>query len=60
MVGAPQLIKKIFQPLKTKLPKVYALLFIVVGMTTIVERLSKLSTDVNLEKTSQAGIHKCH
>lgn len=61
MIGAPQLIKKILDPLKRKLPKVYAVIFIVIGVATVSGRLSHLphETDAN-DKTIHGEVHRCH
>lgn len=60
MVGAPQLIKKVLNPLKQKLPKAYAIVFIVVGVVTIAGRLSHLPVaEAGVDKT-KIKAHRCH
>ena len=60
MMGAPQLIKKILHPLRRKLPKAYALIFIFIGVLTIVGRLNHLPLKAEVDRTKDSGIHRCH
>jgi sulfite exporter TauE/SafE len=60
MVGAPQLMKKVLQPLKAKLPKVYAVLFIVIGVTTIAGRLNHSSPGERTKLSPVVHSHSCH
>lgn len=60
MIGAPQLVKKILDPLKKKLPKAYAIAFIVVGVVTIAGRLSDRSWEAKTNPDSPQGKHTCH
>lgn len=59
MVGAPQIVKRILDPMKKKLPKVYAILFIVIGVATITGRLNHLP-EVRANHTSNGEVHRCH
>ncbi len=61
MIGAPHIVKKILNPLREKLPKIYATVFIVVGVATIAGRL-QLITPANSqgEQLKEAKIHHCH
>lgn len=60
MIGAPQLVKKILDPMRKKLPKAYAVIFIVIGMATIVGRLNHLPQDSEVSSSIDGEIHKCH
>jgi len=60
MVGAPQLVKKILQPFQKKLPKIYAVLFIVIGMTTIVGRLSHMGQPTHTDHATHGKVTSCH
>lgn len=59
MVGAPQLVKKILQPMKARLPKVYAVLFIVIGVSTIAGRFQNFNL-VKAEPASTKTVRHCH
>ena len=59
MVGAPQLIKKVLGPLKKKLPKAYAIAFIVIGVITIVGRLSDRSWEIRDKFDSAQDVGHC-
>lgn len=60
MVGAPQLIRKVLNPLKQRLPKAYAIIFILVGVVTIAGRLHHLPVaEAGVEKTKTEA-HRCH
>jgi sulfite exporter TauE/SafE len=59
MVGAPHLVKKILEPLRKKLPKAYAILFIVIGVTTIANRLNHFP-QAHANPGPQKVEHHCH
>jgi len=61
MVGAPQLMKKLLLPLREKLPKAYALIFILIGVATIAGRLSHLPPlNADVDRTKDGEVHRCH
>lgn len=61
MMGAPQIVKKILSPLRSRLPKVYALIFIVVGVATISGRLGQVNFNTSEQSNaSKQTIKKCH
>lgn len=60
MVGAPQLIRRILNPLKKKLPRAYAIVFIAVGVATIAGRLNHLPSSAKVDRSSDGEIHRCH
>lgn len=60
MIGAPQLIRKLLDPFRRKLPKAYAVLFIVMGVATIAGRLNHLPVNHNVDRSSDGEIHRCH
>lgn len=60
MMGAPQLIRKILNPLRTKLPKAYAIVFILVGLMTIAGRVSEFHWEAKANSLDQKVIHHCH
>lgn len=62
MLGAPQLVRKILDPLKQKLPKVYAVLFIVIGVVTVSGRLTHHLPEVLSGKAQPLDekVHQCH
>lgn len=53
MIGAPQLVRKLLNPLKAKLPTVYAFAFIFIGIITIAGRLNSIPS-------FHAEVHRCH
>ena len=55
MIGAPHIVKKILNPFRQRLPKIYAIVFIVVGVATIAGRLQMISPS-----QGEAKIHHCH
>lgn len=60
MLGAPHLVRKFLAPLKAKLPKAYAIIFIVVGVATIAGRLNHLPASSEVDRTSDGKIQRCH
>ncbi len=61
MIGAPQIIRKVMNPLRAKLPKIYAMIFIVVGIVTIAGRLQFIPhAESKVPKPEEAKIHHCH
>lgn len=60
MIGAPQLIRKILDPFRRKLPRIYAIVFIVMGIVTIGGRLQHLPTEKSFSHTTDGAIHRCH
>ena len=60
MLGAPQVVKKILTPMKKKLPKVYAVIFIVIGLVTIGGRLNHFQGKFRTETSHEAQKHLCH
>lgn len=60
MIGAPHLIKKILHPIRSKLPRAYAMVFIVMGIITIAGRLHHLPQRAEVDRTKDSGIHHCH
>ncbi|MBL7664514.1 MAG: sulfite exporter TauE/SafE family protein [Bacteriovoracaceae bacterium] len=60
MVAAPQVVKKILKPLKKRLPKVYALVFIFIGLTTIATRLYAYPWTQSASTTPEQKVHRCH
>lgn len=60
MIGAPHIVKKILNPMKSKLPKAYAFLFIFIGMVTIAGRLNHLPEQWGGKAVSGEKVHKCH
>ncbi len=61
MVGAPQLVRKILNPLKTKLPMAYAFTFIIIGIITIAGRLNHLpSSHAEVDRRHDGEVHRCH
>jgi sulfite exporter TauE/SafE len=59
MIGAPALVKKILVPLKRKIPQAYAVIFIMIGVMTIVGRLNHLPQDATADHTKDST-HYCH
>ena len=59
MVLAPSILQKIMSPLKSKLPKTYALSLIFVGLVTISMRVVKFN-DANAAASTTASKHHCH
>lgn len=61
MIGAPQIIRKILNPFRARLPKIYAAVFIVVGVATIAGRLNMISPAISeTQSPGEAKIHHCH
>lgn len=60
MLGAPQIVKKLLDPLKKKLPKVYAVIFIVIGVATVSGRLSHLPSEADVDRSTNGEVHQCH
>ncbi len=61
MVVAPQLVRKVLNPLRARLPKVYATVFIVVGVVTIIGRLQLIAPATSsVHETPEAKVHHCH
>jgi sulfite exporter TauE/SafE len=54
MVGAPGIVRKVLEPMRKKLPVVYALVFIVIGVSTIAGRLG------HLPQARAEVEHHCH
>lgn len=62
MVVAPGIIQKFLRPLKSRLPKTYAITLVLIGVMTISFRVIKLHAN-EMERsinTSQEKAHKCH
>lgn len=60
MIGAPQLLKKLLGPLRKKLPRIYALLFIVIGVSTIAGRLQDLPHKMTSDSSPKTEVKRCH
>lgn len=61
MIGAPQIIRKVMDPFRAKLPKLYATVFIVVGIVTIVGRLELFpQAESKVPEAGAEKIHHCH
>lgn len=63
MVVAPGIMQKILKPLRSKLPRTYALSLVTIGVMTITFRLAKLHDHppvVSGEKSPEAKVHMCH
>lgn len=62
MVTAPGIVRKILRPLKSKLPKTYAMTLVTIGIVTISMRVVKLHAAHQVEKGSNAptAVHRCH
>jgi sulfite exporter TauE/SafE len=60
MMVAPVVVQKILNPLKAKLPKVYAVGLISIGLLTIYSRLPFSNPIPTVEATTQEKVHKCH
>jgi sulfite exporter TauE/SafE len=59
MVLAPQLVKRVLLPLKLKLPKLYGVSFIVLGILTLTVRVSHVNSATSV-KNSPVEHHSCH
>jgi sulfite exporter TauE/SafE len=59
MMFAPTVIHKFLSPLKSKLPKTYALSLIFIGLVTISMRVVKFN-EVNAAGSPAANKHQCH
>jgi sulfite exporter TauE/SafE len=61
MVGAPQLVKKIMEPLRKKLPVAYAAIFILIGVATIANRLNHFpQANAHTQMNHEKAQHLCH
>lgn len=60
MIGAPQLVRKILDPFRKKLPKAYAVVFIVMGVVTIAGRLNHLPLQSHVDRSKDGDVHRCH
>lgn len=61
MIGAPGLVRRFLEPLKKKLPKAYAIIFIVVGIATIAGRLNHLPhKSAEVDHSRDGEVHRCH
>ncbi len=61
MIVAPQIIRKVLDPLRERLPKIYATVFIVVGVATIAGRLQMISpANSQVEHIEETKVHSCH
>jgi sulfite exporter TauE/SafE len=60
MIGAPHLVKKVMEPLRKKVPKAYAILFIVIGVATIGNRLHHLPHTEVHSQVNNEKVHHCH
>jgi sulfite exporter TauE/SafE len=59
MVLAPSIIQKFLKPLKSKLPKTYAISLIIIGLMTISFRVFRFQ-EANAEVKTSKDIHQCH
>lgn len=63
MVLAPEVLKRILNPFKSKLPKTYAISLVTIGIMTISFRMMKLhehKTEINPGQTVEKSAHSCH
>jgi len=61
MVVAPEIIQRFIKPLRSKLPKTYALSLILIGLLTIGSRVAKLNHGAqNLNTTKEIHHRSCH
>lgn len=61
MVLAPTLLQKILRPLKSKLPKTYAISLIVIGLMTITFRVTRFQeVSAATKHSGNAPAHTCH
>lgn len=60
MIGAPGLIRRVLEPIRSRLPKAYALVFILIGVVTIAGRLNHLPGKTSLPVKGEEKVHHCH
>lgn len=60
MVVAPEIIRKILNPFKSKLPKTYAISLVTIGLITISFRVSKIHESHAEVKSPEKTVHRCH
>ena len=60
MIAAPALIRKMLEPLKNKIPKLYAVVFIMLGIVTIAGRLNNLPENRTGDYSKDSKTHYCH